>query len=52
MPTIRNWLEFVHWSSAERNNFSEDSPEPKEDAQLIRVWGWQPHEFLNLNYLI
>ena len=30
-------LEFVHWSFAERNNFSEGSSEPKKDAQVIRV---------------
>ena len=39
-------LEFVCWSSAEHNNFSECSPEPKKGAKVIRVRGWQPHEFL------
>ena len=29
-------LEFVRWSFAERNNFSEGSSEPKKDAQVIR----------------
>ena len=32
-------LEFMHWSFAERNNFSEGSYEPKKDAQVIRVRG-------------
>ena len=32
-------LEFVRWSFAERNNFSEGSFEPKKDAQVIRVRG-------------
>ena len=39
-------LEFVRWSFAERNNFSEGSSETKKDAQVIRVQGRQPHEFL------
>ena len=30
-------LEFVHWSSVERNNFSEGSSKPKKGAQVIRV---------------
>ena len=41
-------LEFVRWSSNERNNFSEGSPNPKKDVQVIRVRGRQ---FLNSNYL-
>ena len=32
-------LEFVRWSFAERNNFSEGSSEPTKDAQVIRVRG-------------
>ena len=32
-------LEFVRWSFAERNNFSEGSFEPTKDAQVIRVRG-------------
>ena len=32
-------LEFVLWSFAEHNNFSEGSSKPKKDAQVIRVWG-------------
>ena len=38
-------LEFVSWSFAERNNFSEGSFETKKDAQVIQVRGRQPHEF-------
>ena len=44
-------LEFVCRSSAERNIFSKGSFEPTKDTQVIRVRGWQPHEFLNSNYL-
>ena len=44
-------LEFVRWSFAERNNFSEGSSEPNKYPQVIRVRGRQPHEFLNSNYL-
>ena len=32
-------LEFVRWSFAECNSFSEGSYEPKKDAQVIRVRG-------------
>ena len=32
-------LEFVRWSFAERNNFSEGSYEPKKDPQVTRVRG-------------
>ena len=32
-------LEFVRWSSDERNNFSEGSFKPKKDVQVIRVRG-------------
>ena len=39
-------LEFMRWNFAERNNSSEGSSETKKDAQVIRVWGQQPHEFL------
>ena len=31
-------LEFVRWSSAECNNFSEGSSEPKKGTQVIWVW--------------
>ena len=44
-------LEFVHWSSAERNTFSKGSSKPKKGAQVIRVRGQQPHKFFNSNYL-
>ena len=44
-------LEFMRCSSNERNIFSEGSSEPKKDVQVIRVRGWQPHEFFNSNYL-
>ena len=44
-------LEFVHWSFTKRNNSSRGSSEPKKYAQVIRVWGAQPHKFLNSNYL-
>ena len=44
-------LEFVLWSFAECNNFSEGSSKPEKDTQVIRVWGRQPHEFFNSNYL-
>ena len=45
-------LEFVRWSFAERNNFSEGSFEPKKDAQVIRVRGAAaPRVFFNSNYL-
>ena len=37
------WLEFVRWSFAERNNFSEGSSETKKDAQVIRVRGSSPY---------
>ena len=37
-------LEFVCWSFTEHYNFSKGSSEPKEDAQVIRVWGRLPHE--------
>ena len=32
-------LEFVWWSFAEHNNFSEGSSEPKKGAQVIQVQG-------------
>ena len=45
-------LEFLRWSFAKRNNFSEGSSEPKIDAQVIRVRGAAaPMIFFNLNYL-
>ena len=43
-------LEFVRWSFAESNNFSEGSSESKKDAQVIRVRGAAPRVF-NSNYL-
>ena len=39
-------LEFVRWNFTECDNFSEGSSEPTKDAQVIRVRGQQPHEFL------
>ena len=39
-------LEFGHISFDKRKNFSEGSSEPKKYAQVIRVQGQQPHEFL------
>ena len=39
-------LEFVCGSFAERNNFSEGSSKPKNDAKVIQVRGRQSHEFL------
>ena len=39
-------LEFGHVSFDKRKNFSEGSFEPKKYAQVIRVRGRQPHEFL------
>ena len=44
-------LEFGRSSVAKHNKFSEGSSEPKKYAQVIRVRGRQPHEFLNSNYL-
>ena len=38
-------LEFGHLGFAKRNNFSEGSSVPKKYAQVIQVWGQQPHEF-------
>ena len=32
-------LEFVRWSSDERDNYSEGSSEPIKDVQVIRVRG-------------
>ena len=39
-------LKFGHLSFDKRKNFSEGSLKPKKYAQVIRVWGRQPHEFL------
>ena len=45
-------LEFVCWSSDERDNFREGSSEPKKDAQVIWVrGGGSPTSFFNSNYL-
>ena len=44
-------IDFGCSSLAKRNNFSEDSSEPKKYAQVIRVQGWQSHEVFNSNYL-
>ena len=44
-------LEFLRWSFAERNNFSEGSSKPNKDAQVIQVRGSAAHGFLNSNYL-
>ena len=45
-------LEFVLWSFAERNNFSEGSSKPKKDAQVIRVRGAAAPRVFNSNYLL
>ena len=46
-------LEFVLWSFAERNNFSEGSSKLRKDAQVIRVRGAAaPRVFFNSNYLL
>ena len=45
-------LEFVRWSCAERNNFSEGSSEPKKYAQVIWVRGQEPHDFFKLELLV
>ena len=44
-------LEFVRWSFAGRNNFSEGSFKTKKDAQVIRVWGAAAPRVFNSNYL-
>ena len=41
-------LEFVRWSFAKCNNFSEGFSEPKKGAQVIQVQGRQPHEFFSI----
>ena len=38
-------IEFVCWSFAECNNFSEGSSEPEKGPQVIRVQGQQPMNF-------
>ena len=42
---------FLGAACNERNNFSDGSYKPNKIAQVIRVWGQQPHKFLNSNYL-
>ena len=44
-------LEFVRWSFAKRNVFSEGSSEPKKDTQVIRVQGGSSTSFFNSKYL-
>ena len=45
-------LEFVRWSSAERNNFSEGSSKPNKDTQVIRVWGVAASRVFKLELLV
>ena len=45
-------LEFGRWSFVERNNFSEGSSEPKEDAQVIRVQGAAAPRVFQLELLV
>ena len=42
-------LEFVLWSFAKRNNFSEGSSKPKKDAQVIQMRGGKKLELLVCN---
>ena len=45
-------LEFVRWSFAEHNNFSEGSFKPKKDAQVIRVRGAAAPRVFELELLV
>ena len=45
-------LEFVRWSSDERNNFSEGSFKPKKDVQVIRVRGAAAPRVFELELLV
>ena len=45
-------LEFVRWSSDERNNFSEGSSKPKKDVQVIRVRGAAAPRVFELELLV
>ena len=45
-------LEFVRFSFAERNNFSEGSSEPKKDLQVIRVQGAAAPRVFELESLV
>ena len=45
-------LEFVHWSSAERNNFNEGSSKPKKGAQVIWVRGVAAPQVFSLELLV
>ena len=45
-------LEFVRWSSDERNNVSEGSSKPKKDVQVIRVRGAAAPRVFELELLV
>ena len=45
-------LEFVHWSFAVSNNFSEGFSEYKKDAQVIRVRGAAAPRVFELELLV
>ena len=45
-------LEFVRWSSDERNNFSEGSSKAKKDVQVIRVRGAAAPRVFELELLV
>ena len=45
-------LEFMRWSFAERNNFSEGSSKPRKDAQVIRVRGAAAPRVFELELLV
>ena len=45
-------LEFVRWSSDERNNFREGSSKPKKDVQVIRVQGAAAPRVFELELLV
>ena len=45
-------LEFVRWSSDERNNFSEGSSKSKKDVQVIQVRGEAAPRVFELELLV
>ena len=45
-------LEFMRWSSDERNNFSEGSSKPKKDVQVLRVRGAAAPRVFELELLV
>ena len=50
MANFERWqfgigLEFVRWTFAECNNFSEGFSKPKKNAQVIQVRGGSPTSF-------